>query len=125
MRVPKVLSYATVVFIPVGNRRPGEEGIGHGDTFQQIAEDAWAGLHPDLPMPSEIETEVHMRDIRGSLAPAETGEREVCMVCGMVANLDPGLHSERYAHPPVVKRNGRLWRFSFYTYSFSELLPEG
>lgn len=30
--------------------------------------------------------------------------RETCLICGMVANLDPTLHEERYEHAPRVKR---------------------
>ncbi|SIH23057.1 Uncharacterised protein [Mycobacteroides abscessus subsp. abscessus] len=32
--------------------------------------------------------------------------RETCTLCGMVANLDPWLHAQRYGHEPVVTRGG-------------------
>ena len=44
--------------------------------------------------------------------------RETCVKCGMVANVDPSLHHERYGHRPEVIRNGRLYRFSYYGYRF-------
>jgi hypothetical protein len=46
--------------------------------------------------------------------------RETCVICGMVANIDPSLHAERYAHTPEVIRDGQRFRFSFQTYAFTE-----
>lgn len=46
--------------------------------------------------------------------------RETCIICGMVANLDPSLHTDRYSHRPEVIRNGQRLRFSFHTYAFTE-----
>lgn len=45
--------------------------------------------------------------------------REICKRCGMVANVDPSLHHERYAHLPVVLRDGTFYEFSYHTYTFS------
>ena len=33
---------------------------------------------------------------------------ETCARCGMVANLDPWLHAERYGHQPQVWRDGQV-----------------
>lgn len=44
--------------------------------------------------------------------------RETCVVCGMVANVDPSLHTERYGHRPEVVRDGVRLRFDFHTYTF-------
>jgi hypothetical protein len=44
--------------------------------------------------------------------------REECVKCGLTANLDPSLHTERYGHVPEVIRDGRLHRFDFSTYTF-------
>lgn len=44
--------------------------------------------------------------------------REECVKCGMIANIDPSLHTERYAHVPEVIRDGVLHRFDFSTYTF-------
>ena len=30
-----------------------------------------------------------------------------CAVCGMVANLDPWFHQQRYRHRPVIVENGQ------------------
>lgn len=46
--------------------------------------------------------------------------RESCAVCGMVANLDPSLHHQRYRHLPRVRRDGELWEFSYRTYAFTQ-----
>lgn len=50
--------------------------------------------------------------------------REKCIRCGMVANVDPSLHTERYGHVPEVIRglgtSARRLRFSFETYAFTE-----
>lgn len=45
---------------------------------------------------------------------------EICARCGMVANLDPWLHTERYGHRPEVIRAGARLRFSLQTARFSE-----
>ena len=50
--------------------------------------------------------------------------REQCLRCGMVANLDPECHHERYGHRPVVERDGDRLRFDYGTNSF-QLFPEG
>jgi hypothetical protein len=31
---------------------------------------------------------------------------ERCIICGMVANVDPWLHQIRYRHIPMVRRDG-------------------
>ncbi|WP_165689214.1 hypothetical protein [Mycobacteroides abscessus] len=31
---------------------------------------------------------------------------ETCIRCGMVANVDPWFHAERYGHQPAVVRDG-------------------
>lgn len=46
-------------------------------------------------------------------------ERETCAVCGMVANLDPFLHAQRYGHQPEVVRDGVTYRFSKFTSAFT------
>lgn len=46
-------------------------------------------------------------------------EREICTYCGMVANIDPFLHMQRYGHRPVVLRDGVEYRFSNYTAAFT------
>ena len=51
--------------------------------------------------------------------------RETCVVCGMVANVDPSLHTERYGHAPEVRRDGRRYRFDFQTYTFRTLVGDG
>lgn len=55
--------------------KPGQDWfgtcIGYGETYQAIAQDAWAGLHPDLPMPSEADMEVTIEDVYGPLAKKE------------------------------------------------------
>lgn len=30
-----------------------------------------------------------------------------CCKCGMIANVDPWLHTERYGHRPVIKWEGK------------------
>jgi hypothetical protein len=32
--------------------------------------------------------------------------KETCILCGMVANVDPWTHQERYRHVPKVIRDG-------------------
>jgi hypothetical protein len=44
---------------------------------------------------------------------------ERCTICGMVANVDPSEHAERYAHTPRVRRDGVVLEFDFATYTFS------
>lgn len=48
--------------------------------------------------------------------------RETCTICGMVANVDPSLHTERYGHKPRVIRDGIRLEFDFHTYSFSRIV---
>jgi hypothetical protein len=38
--------------------------------------------------------------------------RETCLHCGMVANVDPNLHAERYEHEPTVRRGRVLFRWN-------------
>jgi hypothetical protein len=52
-----------------------------------------------------------------ALPEAET-TRETCTVCSMVANVDPSLHAERYGHTPEVRRDGKVYRFDWQTYTF-------
>lgn len=35
-----------------------------------------------------------------------TGQDEICIRCGMVANVDPWFHAQRYDHQPAVIRDG-------------------
>jgi hypothetical protein len=51
--------------------------------------------------------------------------REQCVICGMTANIDPSLHTERYGHVPAVFRDGEVWAFSFETYAFTTLAGNG
>ena len=44
--------------------------------------------------------------------------KEKCMRCGLVANLDPRLHAERYGHDPTVWLDGRAYVFDWSTYAF-------
>lgn len=44
---------------------------------------------------------------------------ERCVTCGMIANLDPSLHHQRYRHLPRVRRNGKLLQFDYRTYAFT------
>lgn len=44
--------------------------------------------------------------------------KESCVICGMVANVDPALHTERYGHVPEVIRDGVRRRFSFQSWTF-------
>lgn len=46
-------------------------------------------------------------------------EREICVRCGMVANVDPFLHTTRYGHLPEVVRDGVTYRFSQHTAAFT------
>lgn len=50
-----------------------------------------------------------------------TDTRESCTRCGMVANVDPSLHAERYGHDPVVRRDGVELEFDWETYTFGEV----
>lgn len=50
--------------------------------------------------------------------------RETCVICGMIANVDPWLHAERYAHEPEVVRYGRRLRHDG-SGTFTLLVPEG
>ena len=45
--------------------------------------------------------------------------REICTRCGMVANLDPSLHTERYGHKPEINRDGKHMFFCFHRYAFT------
>jgi hypothetical protein len=45
--------------------------------------------------------------------------KETCIICGMVANIDPSLHHQRYRHLPRVRRDGRTLEFSYLTYAFT------
>lgn len=55
--------------------------------------------------------------------PAETTNREKCVRCGLVANIDPSLHAERYDHNPAVWRDGRVLEFDWTTYTFGIEVP--
>ncbi len=48
--------------------------------------------------------------------------REACAICGMLANVGPSEHTERYGHKPVVVRDGRLLEFDFRTYAFTRMV---
>lgn len=54
----------------------------------------------------------------------ETEAREKCTHCGMVANVDPSEHAERYGHTPRVRRDEDLLDFDFTTYAFTKSVPE-
>lgn len=43
---------------------------------------------------------------------ADPATIEICTRCGMVANLDPWTHTERYGHAPEVVRDGIAFRFN-------------
>ena len=47
-----------------------------------------------------------------------TETTEQCAICGLVANVDPSLHRQRYRHTPEVWRDGRRLRFDWHTYTF-------
>jgi hypothetical protein len=50
--------------------------------------------------------------------------RETCVRCGMVANIDPAFHEERYGHRPAVRRDGQLFEFNPGSNLFDVEVPE-
>lgn len=60
-----------------------------------------------------------MCDLYGLPLPSWASSSERCTVCGMIANVDPSLHAERYAHIPRVRRDGVELEFDFGTYAFT------
>jgi hypothetical protein len=51
---------------------------------------------------------------------ATSVERIPCAICGLIANVDPSFHTERYGHIPVINIDGQLVRFDFQTYTFRQ-----
>ena len=47
--------------------------------------------------------------------------KEICTFCGMVANIAPSDHMERYGHAPTVWRNGREYQFSLARFRFEPI----
>jgi hypothetical protein len=53
----------------------------------------------------------------------DDGKGIKCDLCGMIANLDPGFHAERYDHLPEITVDGVRKRWSFETYAFEPIDP--
>ena len=58
-------------------------------------------------------TEMLTNDTYGEITRAELADlrahAERCSQCGMLASVDPALHTTRYGHAPRFRRAGRVW----------------
>lgn len=63
------------------------------------------GLDDGLPGVAPDARIVSMRVSAPAFGPL-TGQDEICVRCGMVANVDPWFHAQRYGHQPAVVRDG-------------------
>ena len=48
-----------------------------------------------------------LTDTMSTATARPSSTREACILCGMVANVDPWLHASRYRHEPQIIRDGR------------------
>jgi hypothetical protein len=87
-----------------------QRGIEHGNVESFLA---WCDRTKTDALSSFDITDAEWAQIRAAADPVET-----CSTCGMVANLDPSLHTERYGHVPTVIRDGVPHVFDFTNYTF-------
>lgn len=53
----------------------------------------------------------------------QTSNESRCRACGMPVG-DPALHHERYAHLPVINREGTVLAFCYHRYAFVARCPD-